>query len=428
MTGTQIPPERTTQRARSSASFWKYWSASATSSVGDGITEVALPLLALTQLQASNFEVGLLTAAGYAATVLVGLPAGVIARRLPLRSMQVTMDMFRALAVLTIPLAAWWHMLTLVQLVVVAFLAGLASNLFDVANSTFLPRVVPKDQLIVRNGLMSGTAATTQLAGPAVGGLLVQTIGAAYSVVVDAITFVVSAVLLWRIPNPGRQEPAGPETGFFRQVGEGLTFVLRHPVIRPAVFAAASVNFASGAIVAATPTFLVRTLHLPPGLVGLVIAADGAGSIAMAAVTARLVRRTGSARALLLSTALVPVLGLLMPLAYGAAPVAVAIFVIGLAGSAAGVTVLSVVTRTHRQTVSPPEMLSRVMASVRFISWGAIPVGAFLAGSAAQLWGPRAGLVLACLAFALAPVAVWGSRIRKLHDLLDAEPAAAPPA
>jgi predicted MFS family arabinose efflux permease len=158
--------------------------------------------------------------------------------------------------------------------------------------------------------------------------------------------------------------------------------------------------------------------------VGVVIAAEGAGAIVAATVTSRLVQRLGSARALLLATTLAPVLSVFMPLATSGAGIVV--FVVGITGSAACVTVLSVVTRTHRQLASPADLLSRVMASVRFISWGAVPIGALLAGAAAQLWSPRAGLGLACVAFFVAPLALWGSQIRRLRDLGDAESAAVP--
>jgi hypothetical protein len=125
---------------------------------------------------------------------------------------------------------------------------------------------------------------------------------------------------------------------------------------------------------------------------------------------------------LLLSTTAAPVVGLAMPLALGSW--AAAIFVVGVAGVAACVAVLSVVTRTHRQLASPPELLSRVMASVRFVSWGAVPIGALLAGGAAQVWDPRAGLVLACVALAAVPVVLWTSIIPRLRELTDAEPSA----
>jgi MFS family permease len=403
---------------RSAAAFWKYWAASATSNVGAGVTRVALPIIALTTLSASNFEMGLLAAAGYTAVILVGLPSGVIVQRYSLRGMQISMDVFRAIAVLTVPLAAWLGVLTMAHLLLVALLMGLAHNLFDMANATFLPRIVSRQELISRNGLMSGTIATTQLAGPALGGLLVQAVGAAVSIVFDAITYAVSAVLLGRIPNTGSPVPTARQNPF-GQIAVGLRYVFLHPVIRPSLIAASAVNFANGALYAVTAPFIVRTLGLPVGMVGVVLAIDGLGTVAAAALTARLARRLGTARALILSTTGGAVLALAMPLAFTSwAPV---LFGLGVAGFAAGVCVLSVVTRTHRQTVSPPELLSRVMASVRFVSWSVIPIGSVLAGAAAEVWGPRAGLVLAFAAAAVAPIAIYSSRIRKLRELTDGE-------
>lgn len=405
----------TGDRIGASAMFWRYWAASVINNTGTGITVVALPLIAVVTLHVSNFEVGLLTAASYAATVLVGLPAGVIVQRFALRSLQVGLDVFRAVTMLSVPLAAWWGVLSLPFLLLVAFVVGLATNLHAVANLTYFPQVVPKEEMTARNSLLSGTYSATQMTGPALGGVLVQTIGAVASILVDALSYLVSAVLMRQIPVSGQATASRPQDGFVRQIVEGLRFVFRHPVMRPSVLAATAVNFANGAILATTPIFLIRTLQMPAGSVGFAMALDGAGALLGAAVTARLVARFGSARALLLATTLGAVLGLAMPLAAG--PASLVIFGIGMAGLAAGVVVLSVITRTHRQTVSPPEVIARVMASVRFISWSAIPVGALVGGAVAQVRDPRLALVVAAFAAFGAPLAAVASRIRKLREM-----------
>ena len=144
---------------------------------------------------------GLLTAASYAAWLVLGLPAGVITQRLPLRRLQLATDLLRALAVASVPLAWWLDALTLAHLLVVALVVGCASVLFDVANSTFLPSVVPREQLQSRNSLMSGTFAATQLSGPPVGGGAVALVGAAPALLLDAVSYLVSAVLLRRLPE-----------------------------------------------------------------------------------------------------------------------------------------------------------------------------------------------------------------------------------
>src|SRR5689334_20215974 len=153
--------------------FWTFWAAGATSATGSAVSAVALPLTALLALHASAFEMGLLAAASYAAWLVLGLPAGVIAERLPLRGLQVTCDLVRATAMASVPLAWWLGVLSMTQLLLVALLSGFATVLFDVANSTFMPRVVPREQLQARNSLMSGTHAVTQLGGPSLGGVAV---------------------------------------------------------------------------------------------------------------------------------------------------------------------------------------------------------------------------------------------------------------
>ncbi|GAA0549506.1 MFS transporter [Paractinoplanes ferrugineus] len=408
----------TAKHGTDSRTFWKFWTASAISTTGTGISTVALPLVALSTLNPSNFEMGLLTAAGYAAIVVIGLPAGVIVQRYPLRGLQVVTNLVQAAAMLTIPVAVWLDLLSLAQLLVVALVVGLAGSLFDVANSTAMPRIVPREQLVARNGLISGTFATTQTVGPALGGLLVQTAGAAAGILTDAVSYLVSAVILGRTDALPSTPPPAERVSLSRQIGEGLRFVFGHPVIRPSVIAATAVNFAAGAVFAVMSPFLVRSLGLGPGQVGLMFALDGVGTVVGAAAVAPLSRRFGSGRMVLVAVLGGALLSLFMPLASGR--FALISFGIGVTGFAAGVVMLSVLTRTHRQTVSPPEILPRVMASVRFVSWSAIPIGSLVAGTLAQLWEPRAGLAAAAVAAAAAPLALGSSRVRRLHHLEDA--------
>ncbi|WP_326847585.1 MFS transporter [Streptomyces kaniharaensis] len=152
---------------------------------------MALPLIAVVTLHATALEVGLLTGAGYLAWLLVGLPAGVLVHLLPLRGTQVAMDLVRGAAVASVPLAAALGVLGLPQLVVVALVVGLASVVFDVGNSTFLPSIVAREELTARNSLVSGSAAATQLAGPSLGGMLVQLLGGATSMLLDAVSYAV---------------------------------------------------------------------------------------------------------------------------------------------------------------------------------------------------------------------------------------------
>ena len=398
------------------ALFWRYWTASTVSNVGDAVTTVALPLTAVTVLHASSFAVSSLTAATFAAWVLIGLPAGVVVHRLPLRATQVTMDLVRAMALLSVPIAAWLHVLSIAQLVCVALLVGLATVVFDVGNSTMLVTVVSKAELTKRNSLTSGTFAVTQTAGPSLGGVLVQLAGAAGALVADVASYVVSAAVLSRLPRADAGA-VDRDVTVRQAIRDGWRYVMGHPVIRPCVAMAMSVNLVCGGLMALTPLFLVRTLHAPLGVVGVLMATDGAGSLLGAAVTTRLARRFGSARTLVVASSFGAALALLMPLATSGAGLVV--FGLGNAGFAAGVVVLSVLTRTHRQETSPPELLSRVMATVRFVSWGVIPIGALLAGLLASTFSIRSALWVVVAVSIVVPVIARFSVVGRRRDLAD---------
>ena len=413
----QRAPERIAERATGGAApFWTYWSAGTISNVGTQVTAVALPLTAVSVLHASALEVSLLTAASWVAWLVIGLPAGVIVGRLPLRETQVAMDLIRAAALALVPITWWFGRLSLAQLVATALVVSFASVLFDVGNMTLLPAVVPKEQLASRNSLVSGTHATTQLGGPSLGGVLVQLLGAVPTLLVDAISYLASGVLMSRLPARRVPQPAD-RTPMAEMIREGWHFVVRHPVMRPCLEVATVVNFVCGALMALTPVYLVRDLHASAAMVGLLMATEGIGSLVGAGLCTRANRRFGSAPTVVAASVTSAVFAALLPVAGG--PIGMALFGVGNAGFAAGVVVFSINTRTHRQTASPPDLLSRVMATVRFVSWGAIPVGALAAGLAAAAFGVHVALWVTA-ALTVVPVATTVlSPIPGLHDLDD---------
>jgi MFS family permease len=396
--------------------FWRFWGASAISGAGTAITTVALPLLAVLTLKATSIQVGVLAACTYVAWLVIGLPAGVIVGHLPLRGCQVAMDLIRAAAIASIPIAAVLHVLTFAQLAGVALIVGFANVIFSVGNLTFLPSVVSKEQLTKRNSLMTGTEAAVQFGGPSVGGVLVQAIGAPASVVIDAVSYAVSAIMLQSIPRTGASPTVKtPGVPALQLIRDGWRYVMGHKIIRPCAIVATSVNMTTGALFTVTPLFLVRSLHTPPGIFGLILATDGLGSLLGASVATSLGARLGSARAIRIATTVSALSMLLLPLA--GPGWALLLYAAGTAGFAAGVTVFSILTRTHRQTVTPSGLLSRVMATVRFVSWGAIPVGSLLAGVLATVAGNRAAVLLVAIPTVLAPAVLWLSAVRRERDL-----------
>lgn len=406
----------TTTAPTATRSFWTYWAATTTSSMGSAVTTIALPLTAVLVLDAGPFETGLLAAASYLAWIVIGLPAGAIVQRWPLRATQVITDLVRAAAILSVPLTWWAGHLTLAQLFLVALTLNFAEVLFFSANTTFITSVVPRDQLTGRNSLMSGTHAVTELGGPSLGGLVVQLAGAVPALLLDAVSYVVSAVLLRTLPErrqPGAQDP----TPVHRRIAEGWRFVTTHPVMAPCTWWACVVNTVCGAQHALFAIYLVRELHAPAAVVGLLLATGGLGALLAAGATPWLVRRFGSARVVLLVGLFGFAGALLLP--SGTGQWGWAWFAVGNIVFAASVVPGSVVTRTYRQVASPPELLSRVMGTVRFASWGCIPLGGLLAGAIAEAAGTRAVLLGSAFVLLAAPAILAASPVRRLRNLED---------
>jgi MFS family permease len=401
--------------SRAARWFWRYWVGSTVSGLGDAVTLVALPLLAVLRLHATSFEVSLITAASFCAWIVIGLPAGVVVARLPLRGTQVAMDLIRGLALLSLPLAAFFDVLTLAQVVGVALVVGFATVIFDVGNSTFLPSIVPEDELVARNSLVSASGAGVQLGGPALGGALVQALGAPATLLVDVVSYLASAAFLRSLPRPPAQQRSRTEPSIRRMIRVGLSFVAHHDVIRPCVITATIVNFVCGGLLALTTVYLVRSLGASAGIVGLLVASEGAGTLLGAVITPRLSARYGSARAFRWAATMGAAAALLMPLATGT--VGLVLFALGNAGFAGGVVVLSILARTHRHRVVPRDLLPRVMATVRFISWGVVPLGALATGLAASAFGNRRALWLLVIAGLLTPLVLWLGSMRTRHDL-----------
>lgn len=402
--------------ARGANVFWRWWTAGTTSAVGSAVGALALPLTALTVLNASALEMGIITAAGYVAWIVIGLPAGVMVQRLPMRRVQIGADLARTAAVISIPLAWWLDCLTIPQLVIVALVIGFANVIFDVANSTFLPSIVSKEQLQSRNSLTYGTQAATQLGGPSVGGLIIQVLGAVPTLLVDAAGYLVSALLLRTLPEcraeaPGRRPPVRA------MIREGWRFVMHHPVMGPCVWVATAANTVWGAQQALYVLYLVRELHAEPGFVGLLLAADGVGTLIGAVLTNRITARLGTARALIVAGFVSVAGALVVPLGTGRQ--AFVAFAVGSAVFSAGVVVFSVVTRTYRQIASPPDLLPRVMATVRFVCYSAIPIGGLVAGVIAGVSSGRVTLMIFVVVAACMPLVLLASPIRHLRDLTD---------
>lgn len=398
--------------------FGRIWGSVAVSLMGTQVSALALPLTALAALDASAGQVALLAAAGTAPFLVLGLPAGAWVDRWPRRTLMVTTDVLRAALLASVPLAWAAGALTLAQLYVVAFGVGSLSVFFDVASLSVLPALVPRQQIAAANGALEAARAVAQTSGPGVGGVLVQLLTAPVAVVVDALSYGVSAVLLRGLPSLPAPTPAFDPEPLLRQVSSGLRFCLRHRYIRPLALGAAWMNLWVEAFLAVLVTYAVRELGLSPATIGVVLAGSNVGYLIGSLVVPLLNRAWGIGRSIALG-AVLQVGFLVATCARFGLPVLW--LSLGMAISAAGTSVWNVDAVSLRQVTTPDSMLARMNASNRFLIWGTMPLGAALGAWLAQGVGLAETVLIAALAAPLSAVPVLFSAVRSVRTMPEAE-------
>lgn len=388
--------------------FRLLWIGETTSSVGNSITKVALPLVAVTTLRASTLTVSVLYAAGWLPWLLFGLPAGAWVDRLRRRRLMLACDALSVLALASVPVAAWCGLLTVPQLLAVALVVGTSAVFFSTAYVAFLPSVVGRDRLVEGNSTLEGSRSAAQVVGPGAAGLLAQISGAVAGLLADAATYVLSAACLIAIGDrevaATRARPAGTLRA---EIRAGLRLSYGDPYLRVFAVYGATGNLALAGWQTLEVVFLVRTVGVGSGAVGALLAVIGLGGIVGAASARAIAARLGSARAVVVCGLGATPFGLLTPLA--AAGPRLALFAVGGVVVSAGITAGNVIARSFRQAYCPPEMLGRLTASARTLAYGAIPLGALLAGALGTTMGIRAAFwVMTALLVAAGAVLLAG--------------------
>ncbi|MBF9131001.1 MFS transporter [Plantactinospora sp. S1510] len=421
MTGTLAPPEAPAHRGRRwlpvllrQAPFRRYWSAQTVSLFGDQISMLALPLLAVLGTGAGPAEMGYLTAAALIPNLLLSLVAGAWMDRYPhKRRMMVIADLGRAVLLAAVPLAYLFGMLTLGQLYVVAFLTGSLAVLFEVAHSTLFVSLVPRKDYVDANALINGSRAMSYVAGPSVGGVLVQVLTAPVALLADAVSYLVSAAFLTRIRPT---EPA-PADGAGLDIGQGLRFVFRSPILRSTLLGTTTLNLFNYMFHALFVLYVSTELRISPGLLGLVIGVGSVGALLGAALTGRLVRRYGIGPTMILSFVLFPAPLVLVPLADGPTPLILAALVLAEFLAGFGVMMMDITVGSLQTAVIPETLLARVAGAKRTVNYGIRPVGALLGGTLGAWIEVRPTLWIATVGALAGLLWVLPSPIRKLRDL-----------
>ncbi|MER7824989.1 MFS transporter [Streptomyces sp. NPDC096097] len=389
----------------------------ATGQLGAQVTLVALPLVAVLELDAPAFQVGLLTAAETAAFLLVGLPAGALTDRMRKRPLMIRADLLRAVAMASIPAAALVGALTMAQLYVVALVTGVATVFFDVAHQSYLPQILPRDQLVAGNGALETVRSTAHVTGPGIGGGLVQLVGAQFAVIVDAVGYLLSALFLQRVRRTEEApEPVAAGGSLRKEIGEGVRFVFGHPLLRVIALTTGLANFCTAVLMATQTVHLVRVVGLQAGGLGLVLSASAVGGLLGAVCAGRLAAGLGQARVMLLSVLVTGPFALLWPLS-GHGLLGAVLFAAGSAVVSFGAVVYNVAQVSFRQGMCPPRLLGRMNATLRFLMWGTLPLGALLGGALAQSYGSRTALAWCAVGILAVPLPLLFSPLRRMRDL-----------
>lgn len=402
--------------------FRLFWAARAISVAGDRISMLAIPTVAILVLGASPVQVGSLNAAGTLAWPALGLFAGVWVDRLRRRQILVVTDLVRAALLASIPLLFALGHLSLPQLLLVAALVGGLTVFFDLASTAHVPSLVPRADWPDANAKLEVAQQAVATGAPGLAGLLITLVSAPFAIIVDAISFLVSGILI-ATTRPGEPAlPVNPRRSLLREAGEGIRVLLRDRALVRITLGAAISNVGVLMSLALQLLFLYRVMRLSPVVVGVCFAVGSLASLVGALYNRRIMNRLGIHRTLVLSTFVEGIAYILIPA--GTILPVIPLLLGALMLSGFFNTTWNVGVTTFRQTRIPPELMGRVGAAGRVIGYGALPVGSVLGGFLGQALsarlGERSGLAIAMVIAALvagsSALALLGTRSFEPQD------------
>lgn len=385
--------------------FRRLWAAQAVSDFGARITREGLPMMAVSSLAATPAQLGLLSALANGPAVIIGLACGDFVDHARRRPILIAADLARAAVLVTLPLAAWLHLLTLLQVYAAAALVGAGSVLFGIADHAYLPSLVGKARVADANAKIGATESLAEMGGPALAGMLFQWLTAPIAVAVNAATYLVSGLILARIesPEPPR-DPALRRRGWVDGVVTGARTAWREPRLRALLFMTGVGGLFGGFFGALYIAYVLRELGLGPVLLGLGIATGGLGALVGSLLAQRVGRWLGVGPAICI-TGVLSALGTLIVLLAPRQPVgATAALVISqFLGDAFGVVPL-ILAMSLRQVLLPHSLLGRVGATFRALNGGVLVAGALAGGALGGVFGLRATLIAAICGLLTGPL------------------------
>jgi MFS family permease len=394
--------------------FRRVWSGQTISLFGDQISLIAIPLTAVLVLDANAKQMGYLVAAELVPNLFFALHAGAwVDRRGHRRRTMIVTDLVRAAAVATIPIAYAFGALTIHQLYAVAFVTGTMTVFFFVAYSSLFVALVERDDYVEGNSLLAGSRAFSFVAGPSVGGILVQLLKAPYALLVDSISYLFSAGFLSSI-DPVEPEIEVAEKG---HVVAGVRYIATSSVMRSSLLATATINLFNFVFHALFILYAVRSLHVRPATLGIVLGAGAVGGLIGSFVTSRLGRRIGIGPTYILGCIVFPVPLVLVPLAGGPYWLILSMLFLAEFGAGLGVMILDISAASIFAALVPHRLRSRVSGAYMVVNNGIRPVGSLIGGFLGTAIGLQTTLWIGVVGAAAGFLWLLPSPIPKMREL-----------
>jgi len=370
--------------------FLRLWLSETVGAFGRQITGLALPTVAILMLGAGPFEMGILGSLQMLAFPILGLAVGVWVDRWRRRPIMIVANLGRMVALGSIPVSFVFGVLDLYQLYLVAAVVGVFTVFFDVAYQSYLPALIDRADLVEGNAKLETSQSAAQVGGPAIAGFLIQIMGGAKAIALDAAAFLVSAVFLSSIKKDEPKPPSSSSSNapsFLQELKEGAQVVFKNPTLTRIAGCTATSNLGASMAFTVFLIFAYDQLLLSPEVIGIIFGLSSVALLVGAILASRVAKVLGLGWALAMSTLLSGVSVLGLPLALFGQPIIILI-IFQMIGNF-GLPIYNINQVSLRQAITPDRLQGRMNATMRTIVWGTIPLGSFIGG----ILGAQIGVV-----------------------------------
>jgi MFS family permease len=394
----------------------KLWTSQTIEAVGGEVTNLALPTVAILLLNAGAMDMGVLNGLQMLAVPLLGLFVGVWADRWRRRPMMVFANLGRMLTLSWIPIAFIFGILRLYQLFVVAALLGVFTVFFDIANQSYLPSLIDRENLIEGNSKLQTTQSGAQVIGPTLAGFLIQIVGAAQSIAVDACGFFLSVLLIFSIRKPEASLHSDVAHDFVKELTEGARIVFSNPILKSITACTAILNLGSGIFFTVFFLFTYNQLHLSPEIVGIILGSGSIGFLVGALTASRIAKVLGLGPTLAISIVSSGIGLLLIPFVVHRGPTIPLLTALWMLSSV-GIPIYNINQVSLRQAITPDRIQGRMNATVRTVIRGTVPLGSFVGGVLGTQFGIIATLIIGAVVSSVGVVFLFSEPVRRLRQI-----------